>query len=86
MYMIDRKAAIDILEVAINDGWEFGYAKDKMLELSTQPEIIKCKDCAWGMTGDFSKKFFCSRTGALAWAEPDSFCSYAERKTYECTD
>ena len=86
MYMIDRKAAIDILEVAINDGWEFDYAKHRMIELSTQPEIIKCKDCVWGMTSDFSKKFFCSLTGALAWAEPDSFCSYAERKTDERTD
>ena len=84
--MIDRKAAIDILEVAINDGWKFDHAKDRMTELFAQTEIIKCKDCAWDITGDFSKKFFCSRTGALACAEPDSFCSYAERKTDERTD
>lgn len=78
--LISRQAAIDILEVAINDDWEFDYAKDRMIELSTQPEVIRCRDCAWSMTGDFSKKFFCSFTGGLTWAEPDRFCSYAERK------
>lgn len=77
---VSRQAAIDILEVAINDDWEFDYAKDRMIELSTQLEVIRCRDCAWSMTGDFSKKFFCSFEGGLEWAEPDRFCSYAERK------
>ena len=43
--LISRQAAIEVLELAIADDWEFGYAKDRMNELpSVQPEIIRCKD------------------------------------------
>lgn len=84
-YFIDRKAAIDILEVAINDGWEFDYARAKMLELTTQPEIIYCKYCVH-VDSDAPGVFVCRREGMGL--KPYHICRYdycscAERKPDE---
>lgn len=88
---VSRRAVLDVLDALdITDGVGISSVACDLQEEairsienlpSAQPEIIRCRDCAWGMTGNFSKKFFCSLTGALAWVEPNSFCSYAERKT-----
>ena len=79
--LIFKQDAINQIMSVPDGNWKSErYAKEIEKMPAVQPEIIKCKDCAWGMTGDFSKKFFCSLTGALAWAEPDSFCSHAVRK------
>lgn len=80
-YFIDRKAAIDILEVAINDDWEFDYAKDRMIELSTQPEIILCKECIYRFHDASYGRDWCNRTTGVFRVTKDDFCSYAERKT-----
>ena len=88
--LIDRRSAIKAIEDMPNtyNGFSGTYDKAQIIGVledvpSVQPEIIRCKECDWGMTGAFSKKFFCSLTGALVWAEPDSFCSYAERRADE---
>ena len=39
MDLIDRQAAIDVLDMALTEDWEFEYARDRMNELpSVQPE------------------------------------------------
>ena len=87
---VSRQAVFDALEGEITvTGWKNAVAVKEYANLAldrikrlpaVQHEIIRCRDCVWSMTGDFSEKFFCSLTGALVWAEPDSFCSYAVRK------
>ena len=77
--LISRQAAIDILEVAINDDWEFDYAKDRMIELSVQPEIIRCKDCKYYETM-YCKMDVWTDDMRIYKAKPNDFCSYAERK------
>ena len=73
--LISRQAAIEVLELAIADDWEFGYAKDRMNELpSVQPEIIRCKDCKY--TDDDG---VCQHSMALVIQDDDDFCSRAER-------
>ena len=85
MYMIDRKAAIDILEVAINDGWEFDYAKHRMIELSTQPEILRCNECIHKYYYSLNnKRIYCMKHGCCMYI--DDYCSYRERGAYERTD
>ena len=39
-YYISRQAAIEVLELAIADDWEFGYAKDRMNELPSSPGAL----------------------------------------------
>lgn len=81
--LINRQAAIDILEVAINDGWEFNYAKNRMIELSTQPEIVRCKDCRF--RGDNKNCYVSNFKGGLPcmirWVKDNDYCSIGERKT-----
>lgn len=75
MDLIDRQAAIDILEVAINDDWEFDYAKDRMIELSAQPER---KNGEWTIDEDCegkSRTVTCNLCGheEFNWHNPN-FC------------
>lgn len=73
--MISRQAAIDILEVAINDDWEFDYAKDRMIELSTQPEIIRCKDCRYSEYDQIFHNRYCHNKGKADLVGDDFFCA-----------
>ena len=87
--LIDRQKALDVLEMALTEDWEFGYAKDRMCELpSAQPEIIRCKDCICGHcdvwlsgNGEAEAYGYCGRTQLRVLSY--DFCSWAKRRT-EC--
>lgn len=77
--LIDRKAAIDILDayqVMVENGEEnpYSWARFRMSELpSAQPEIIRCRDCV--------KRETCRITNIWAVAPDDDwFCGDAERR------
>lgn len=49
---------------------------------STQPEIIRCKDCKYHRQNDYGDSW-CAHSKGLDGYElmPTDFCSYAERRT-----
>ena len=62
--------------------WDSGcWIRYKMFERvvdsmpSTQPEIIRCKDCKYHGANE------CNHSFALVVSKDDDFCSYAERRT-----
>ena len=67
------------------DQYAVGYAdaindvlKDIRYEPSAEPEIIRCKDCAWGDQSGHDS-IYCANNGAY-WNEED-YCNHAERRT-----
>ena len=84
--LISRQAAIDAfwkLEAELRPS-----AIDAVLDMlknlpSAQPEIIRCKDCKHYYFADNripqEQRYSCALDGDR-W-KPDSFCSFAERKT-----
>ncbi len=84
---ISRQAVFNAIEdvaydvdAGVGSWYELMNDKVRMLPF-VQPEIILCKDCTWCQT--VHGKVFCSREGAMDWIEPDSYCSYGERRTDE---
>jgi len=82
--LIDRKAAIDILDayqVMLENGEEnpYSWARFRMSELpSAQPDIIRCRSCKFA-SGDSR---ICMKFGHSPIGELD-FCAWAERRTDE---
>jgi hypothetical protein len=87
--LIDRQAAIDALnKLKIyrpldSDRYVISDCLNKIVNLpSTQPEIIRCRDCKWSDwydSTDGNRYCYCMETGASG-RTADDFCSYAERR------
>lgn len=97
--LIDKQAAVDIAkELTITvKGYEMhnqavmNYCAEIMQLPSAQPDIIRCKDCAYCDSdvvdvpyGITKKVWWCDRLYAGAnenlIVEPDDFCSFAKRR------
>ena len=82
--LISRAEAIDVMLMAIDDDWEPDYATDRMNELpSTQPEIIRCKDCKYWREYKYANgkpKYlpYCGFNDI--YFREDDFCSRAKRR------
>ena len=79
--LISKWAAIDILEVAINNDWEFDYAKNMMIELSTQPGIIRCKDCRYSEYDFIFHSRYCHNKEKADLVGDDFFCAAGRYQT-----
>lgn len=89
--LIDRKAAIDILDayqVMVKNGEEnpYTWARLRMSELqSAQPEIIRCGQCKYAEVADkedAQDEYTCQFHRGSIWFS-GSYCSWAERRTDE---
>jgi len=81
--LISRQAVLDMANT-----WTYNFCDPEdewqaMKEIrdlpSTQPEIIRCKDCTY-RNGDYCHRF---HDGYSAFIHLDDFCNYAERRTDE---
>ena len=87
--LISRQAAIDKLKSVIADV-EYTRITDEAKERiarkffadipsSSQPEIIRCKDCRFYNPYDITKVYDCER--GLLGVLQDDYCSFGERKS-----
>lgn len=80
--LISRQAAIDRIRGT-------GYAdqiKENIIIIlmclpSAQPEIVRCKDCKFGNISSMGHLAVCGHEKGLVDPVPDSYCSFAERRT-----
>ena len=75
---ISRQAAIDIADdlrdcITVEGYWAWTERLKKLP--STQPEIIRCKNCK-----HFLSPHGCGHIDGLVTADENGFCSYAERR------
>ena len=92
---ISRKVAIDAVhknyDVILDftsDGQTISSSIEDILSglPSTQPEIIRCKDCKYWSEYEFingKRKSFPWCELHMKFSKKDDFCSHAERRTYE---
>lgn len=81
--LISRYAAIDAVSKGCQE-WRgiFGRCEENLLALpSTQPEIIRCKDCKHGSpNGQYGCRVYHYQKYETHDMKPDDFCSMAERR------
>ena len=85
--MVSRKAAIEAVEKELQVDGAYGYMDTKsIIDLlndlpSAQPDIIRCKDCAYGVQDEYGR-WYCRSLGCQIGDEDgNGFCSDAERRT-----
>lgn len=79
---ISRKQAIELVQ-----NRHFTLSKEKVLLINdleklppTQPEIIYCEDCRYGMRDpSFPHQYFCKFKGD-EWNNGDYFCGHAKKR------
>lgn len=86
---ISREAAIELLELAINDSWEPSYAAERMREVPAADvrPVVYCKDCKWYRESELlAPNRFCFRLKGkdgkpvgYNFSDMD-FCSYGKRR------
>lgn len=82
--LISRQAAIDVVSEACFE-WRgiFGRCKNAIEALpSAQPEIIKCRNCKYYISGSDDVRYCFKHDDDILW-DDDDFCSRAERRTDE---
>ena len=86
--LISRQDAIDAINKAFERvfAWDgTGPLGDKVLENvpSAQPEIVRCKECKYGVQ-DEDKRWYCRGLGCqVGEADGSGYCADAERRTDE---
>lgn len=75
--LISRQAAIDAFTNATSDGDKVEFCWSVIRSVPpAQPEIIRCKNCK-----HYEDNSFCgNEESTFVDVEPDSFCSWAERR------
>lgn len=86
MELIVKQDAINRIMSVPDGNWKSErYAKEIEKMPSVQPEIILCKDCNKSYNAGLnSERLYCTKHGFYMYE--DDFCSYAERKTDDCTE
>ena len=82
--LIERQAAIDV--VASFDILDGHTDKQELIYRirqlpSAEPEIVRCKDCRHHFHDAGYGYDWCNRLGGVFRVKPDSYCSFAERRT-----
>ena len=88
--MPDRERVIEALEYLISDDCtdtQFDYVEEiqtALALLEEQPQIVRCKDCKYGLTRKSTGKVECmyekTRIDIDLVLEPDWFCADGEKK------
>lgn len=78
--LIRRSDAIDLLELAIDDSWEYDYATDRMYEIPAVDavEVVRCGQCQFTET-DCVDAIYCQRWDRWE-MEPDGYCAWGQRR------
>lgn len=90
MKLIDENAAIEAVRKALSEyngeydcRSRYGVIADAIENLkelpSSQPDIIRCKDCMWRNKDNACENMY-DRDGFWPEVEPNGFCSWAERR------
>lgn len=86
MSTINRDKAITVIEDELDKidhvpQWVFDRLTNRLRELPpAQPEIIRCKDCKYGILDcDFPHERYCYFKGN-EWNNDDHFCGHAKRR------
>ena len=86
MSVINRDKAIAVIEDELDKidhvpQWVFDRLTNRLRELPpTEPEIIRCKDCKYGILDwDFPYGRYCDFKGN-DWNNDDHFCGHAKRR------
>lgn len=86
---VSRKAVIDAVQFAEEGIWGWkGQITDAVNKLpSTQPEIIRCKDCKYWRINYYQDVETCFEhrnvDGTEQATSPEDYCSWAERRKDE---
>ena len=76
---ISRQDAIDAVSGGMCSGWDCDVI-DKLKALpSAEPEIIRCRNCKYYMSGSDDLRYCFNHDDDILWQD-DDFCSRAERR------
>lgn len=102
--LISRQALLAAFEAAEEDDIElYGvhisdcFPSERAAEIANKlpavdaVEVVRCKDCRWGVESDFYKTYKCTidaeydenageYIGFVEWHKAEHFCSYGERR------
>jgi len=85
---IEREAARDLMERALEDDWEIQYANDRLRDIPAADvvEVVRCRECKWWVregNDSYGYAMFCDHDcslGGQGIKKPEDYCSYGERK------
>lgn len=79
---IEREAARDLMERALEDDWEIQYADDRLDEIPAADvvEVVRCRDCRYFYNG-FMK--CCTNHFGVVLTDENGFCHHAKRREDE---
>jgi len=75
---IEKDAARDLMERALEDDWEIQYANDRLRDIPAADvvEVVRCKGCRYFYNGSMK---CCTNHAGVVLTDKNGFCHHAKR-------